>query len=177
MGTYICRNCMSAAFPMARAGGLFILIMGVGVILGGRFPGHRKLLLALGGVAATLAVVLFANELNGPIGLPTSGQVRALYGAMLFEVLLIGVVVARYKHAGDRTLLLAILVVVGFHFIPMAIAFGPLCAALGISVLINAGAGLWVKRDVPLNYFWVIDGALKIACGGVMFFWRATRVA
>ena len=43
-------------FPMVRAGGLFIVIMGVSVVCGGLFPGQRKLLLALGGVTATLAI-------------------------------------------------------------------------------------------------------------------------
>jgi hypothetical protein len=70
---------------MVRAGGLFISIMGVGVILGGVFPGQRKSLLSLGGVTATMAITLFAHELTRPLGLPTSMQVGALYGAMLLE--------------------------------------------------------------------------------------------
>jgi hypothetical protein len=160
---------MAHAFPMVRAGGLFIFIMGVGVILGGVFPRQRKWLLSLGGVTATIAIILFAHKLTRPLGLPTNMQVGALYGAMLLEALLIGVVVARYKRAGERTLLLAILVVVGVHFVPMAIAFGPLCAALGVSAVTNAGVGLWVKKNVSLNYYWIIDGALKMGFGGVMF--------
>ena len=66
---------LSHAFPIVRAGGLFIFIMGVGVILGGVFSGQRKLLLSLGGVTATMAIILFAHELTRPLGLPTNMQV------------------------------------------------------------------------------------------------------
>ncbi len=159
---------MSHAFPLVRAGGLFIGIMGIGVILGGMFAGRRMLLLTLGGIAATTFTILFANELTRPLGLPTTMQVRALVGAVLVEALLIGVVVGRFKRAGERPLMLAILVAVGIHFLPMAIAFGPLCAALGAAVVTNGSLGLWVMRRVSLNFFWIIDGLLKISFGGAM---------
>jgi hypothetical protein len=58
--------------------------------------------------------------------------------------------------------------VVGVHFIPMAITFGPLRAALGVSAMGNAGLGLWKKRAASLNTLWSIDGGLKIGFGGLM---------
>ena len=47
-------------FPMIRGGGLFILIMGVGVMLGAFVPSRRQLFLIFGAAVATLATVFFA---------------------------------------------------------------------------------------------------------------------
>lgn len=158
------------AFPMVRAGGLFILIMGLGVVLGGVFASKRKLLLALGGAAATIAIVLFGGVLSAPLGAPTQLQLWFLFGSIVAEAVLIGVAVAKYKNAGERSLLLAILFVVGLHFLPMAVAFGPKCAALGIVASTTAAIGLWFKRTLPLNGLWVADGLIKVAFGGLMLF-------
>ena len=160
---------MAHSFPMIRAGGLFILIMGIGVALGGVFSAQRKLCLALGGGAATIAIVLTASVLSRPFGEPSYLQLWALGGSILLEVVLISYVVASYKRARERVFLLAVLLVVGIHFLPMALAFGPLCIALGICVIANASLGLWVFRVVPLKYLWVADGMLKIAFGAFMF--------
>jgi hypothetical protein len=160
---------MPHAFPMVGAGGLFIMIMGIGVTLGGILSKHRKPLLVLGAAAGSIAIGVSVNALTRPLGLPTPIQYWALAAAILLEVVLIRVVVGRYRTSGEHTLLLAILFVVGFHFLPMAIAFGPLCAILGVTTMANAGAGLWAKRDSSLNSHWIIDGALKIVFGGLMF--------
>lgn len=160
---------MSHTFPMIRAGGLFILIMGIGVLCGGLFSGQRKSLLILGAIGATIAITLLAATLSRPLGSPSRIQYWALIAAILIEMVLIGGVIACYKSAGERTFLLMILFVVGFHFLPMGITFGPLCAMLGVSAMVNAGTGLWVKRDLALGRFWILDGMLKIGFGSLMF--------
>ena len=160
---------MAHSFPMVRAGGLFILIMGIGVALGGLFPGLRKALLVMGGTAATMAIIFFADALTRPLGRPTANQIWALGVAILFEMALIFAVVRRYRNSGERTFLLAILFVVGIHFIPMAFTFGPLCAVLAVSAMANAGVGLWVKREASLKSIWMAEGVLKLAIGGLMY--------
>ena len=160
---------MSHAFPMSVAGGLFILMMGIGVALGGIFSKLRKPLLVLGAVAGSIAIGVSVNALTRPLGMPTPTQFWALAAAISLEVVLIGVVVARYRKSGEHTLLLVILFVVGFHFLPMAIAFGPLCAILGVSIMANSGIGLLAKRANSLKSYWIIDGSLKIVFGGLMF--------
>jgi uncharacterized protein DUF6609 len=92
-----------------------------------------------------------------------------LGGSILLELGLIGYVVTIYKGAGERVLMLAILLAVGIHFLPMALAFGPLCAALGVSTIANASLGLRVLRAAPLKYLWLTDGILKMAFGAFMF--------
>ena len=154
---------------MIRAGGLFILIMGIGAILGGLWPRRRMAMLIVGGAGATLAITLTANALTRPLGTPTRLQFWALAAAIALEIVLIRVVVARYKRAGERPFLLAVLFVVGLHFLPMAITFGPLCALLGLCAMANAAIAFWSRREISLNRAWIMDGVLKLAFGGLMF--------
>src|ERR1700704_2724775 len=126
----------ASAFPMLRAGGLFILLMGVGVLAGAVVPTRRRLLLIFGGAIATVAIILFAGRLSAPYGFPSQLQLWFLFGSIALEVVLIRLVVAKYRQAGERSLLLAILFVVGIHFLPMAVAFGPMCIALGVVLCI-----------------------------------------
>jgi hypothetical protein len=160
---------MAHAFPMISAGGLFFMIMGVGVTLGGIWPRLRNLLLAMGGGIATVTITLTAASLSQPFGIPTFMQVAALGGSILLELILIAFVVKRYKHAGERTFFLAILLAVGIHFLPMALSFGWLCLALGAATMANAWFGLSMNRDIPLRTLWISDGVLKVAFGGFMF--------
>ena len=67
---------------MIRAGGLFILLMGIGVLLGGLWPRRRMALLMAGGAAATVAIILTANVLTRPLGMPTQIQFWALVAAI-----------------------------------------------------------------------------------------------
>ena len=154
---------------MLRAGGLFILLMGVGVLAGAVVPTRRRSLLIFGGAIATVAIILFAGRLSAPYGAPRRLQLWFLFGSIALEVVLIRLVVAKYRQAGERSLLLAILFVVGIHFLPMAVAFGPMCIALGVVLCICSGAGLWLRPSLPLNALWALDGIIKIAFGAIMF--------
>jgi hypothetical protein len=93
---------MPHMFPMIRAGGLFILTMGIGVILGALWPRRRMAMLIAGGAGATLAIILTADLLTRPLGVPSRIQFWALAAAIVLEAVLIRVVVARYKRAGER---------------------------------------------------------------------------
>ena len=159
-------------FPMIRAGGVFIFIMGVGVVLGALVPNRRRSLLFIGAVVATIAIVLSAARLSAPFGAPTSLQFWFLFGAIVAEAILIRVAVALYREVGERSLLLAILFAVGLHFLPMAVAFGPLCAVLGVTLCVCAGMGLWLRPASALNRLWAIDGCIKMAFGAIMFIAR-----
>lgn len=157
------------AFPMIRAGGVFIFIMGAGVVLGALLPARRRLLLVIGAAVATIAIVVSAAPLSAPFGRPTNLQLWFLFGSILAEAILIRVAVARYRRADERSLLLAILFAVGLHFLPMAVAFGPVCAALGVTLCACAGIGLWLRPGIPLNRLWALDGLIKMAFGAIMF--------
>jgi hypothetical protein len=156
-------------FPMIRAGGVFIFIMGAGVVLGALVPNRRRLLLIIGAAVATIAIVFLAARLSAPFGMPTRLQLWFLFGSISAEAILIRVAVASYRRAGERSLLLAILFAVGLHFLPMAVTFGPVCLLLGVALCVCAGIGLWLRPDSPLNMLWASDGLIKMAFGAIMF--------
>jgi hypothetical protein len=65
-------------FPMVRAGGVFILIMGSGVVLGAVLPKRRRLLLILG---AAVATIISLNRLWA-----SDGFIKMAFGAIMFSV-------------------------------------------------------------------------------------------
>jgi hypothetical protein len=154
---------------MVRAGGLFIFIIGTGVVLGAVLPNRRRAFLICGAAVATIAIILSAARLSAPFGTPTGLQIWSLFASIVAEAVLVRVAVALYREAGERSLLLAILFAVGLHFLPMALAFGPICGALGVALCANAGIGLWMKPDIALNRLWASDGVIKMTFGAMMF--------
>jgi hypothetical protein len=156
-------------FPLIRSGGLFLILVGTAIVLGGLVPRRRGLLLAAGGVVAAAVVGLSAGALTRPLGWPTRAQILSLLIAVAFEIAAIVWVRHRLRSRGERTAALAILFVVGLHFLPMGVAFGPVIAVLGLATAINSAAGLRLFRAMPLQGFWLADGGLKIAAGALMF--------
>jgi hypothetical protein len=156
------------AFPMVRAGGVFVFIMGAAVVLGALLQNRRRSLLIFGAAVATIAMVFLAARLSAPFGAPSRLQLWFLFGSIGAEAILVRAAVALYRQAGERSLLLAILFTVGLHFLPMAVAFGPICAALGVTLCVCAGIGLWLRPGIPLNGLWASDGFIKMAFGAIM---------
>jgi hypothetical protein len=153
---------------MAPGGGLFLAIVGAGIVLGALFPNKRDFLLICGFVVAAAALVIFGGRLMAPFGNPTRLQLWFLFCSIALEIVLFRFGMPRYRQAGERSARLASLFVVGVHFLPMAVALGPLCLALGIILCLCSGAGLWLRPSLPLNGLWAADGLLKIAFGSVM---------
>ena len=61
----------AADFPMVRAGGLFLVIVGFTILAGALLPRKRRLLLMFGFVTGTVMIVLFAAPLAAPAQSPT----------------------------------------------------------------------------------------------------------
>jgi len=156
------------AFPMVPAGGLFIAIMGVGIVVGALFPNKRDFLLISAFVVAVVALVIFAGRLMAPFGSPTRLQLWFLFGSIALEIVLFHFGMPRYRRAGERSARLASLFIVGLHFLPMAVAFGPMFFTLGVVLCLCSGAGLWLKPSLSLNGLWTADGLIKIVFGSVM---------
>lgn len=148
---------------------MFIFLMGFGVMLGAVFPTRRRHLLIFGASTATIAIILFAGRLSAPLGVPTKIQVSFLVVAIVAEAILVRVSVALYRQTDERSLLLAILFAVGLHFMPMALAFGPICVPLGLVLCVSAGIGLWLRPDISLNKLWASDGLIKMAFAMIMY--------
>jgi hypothetical protein len=158
----------AALYPLVGSGALFMMVMGAAVMLGSIWPRSRNLSLALGAMLAVAATSLAAARLAAPYGVPTATQVTWLFGAVVVEVVALIYVIREFAPRGERPLFLAILVVVGLHFLPMAPAFGPLAVVLGVACTANA----LVAARVPsysLRAMWAIDGGLKITIAVLMW--------
>lgn len=155
-------------FPLIRGGGLFLMGIGAGFLLGWIFP-RAWVPFAIGGAVAGIVGSGLSALLPrlGPYQWP---QVAALIGAIVIEMGLIYLVVSRYQDAGQRTLLFAILFVVGVHFVIMGAAHGPLILVLGVLTMLNAGLALLVP-GIPLRLGGFVDAALKLGFGAWMFFY------
>jgi hypothetical protein len=153
-------------YPLIRGGGLFLICVGTGFLLSWLLPRYWAACAIAGGVAGFIASGLSA--LLPSLGTPSAVQISALVGSFLLEAGLIYLAVTRYKDAGDRKLLMAILFVVGLHFITMGLAHGPLIATLGVLTVINAAIGFHAKA-ISWKAFGIIDALLKLGFGLVMF--------
>jgi len=154
--------------PLIAGGGVFLALMGAGIIAGGLFPLRRRWLLGASFIVASVTTSLVARSLAAPFGAPTRLQIAVLVVAVVVEVVVIQLMVPRLWPRGERTVTLGVLAVVGAHFLPMVVAFGPVVGVLGLVSIGNAAVGLWVAPQISLRMFWVIDGGLKLMCGLVM---------
>jgi hypothetical protein len=153
-------------YPLIRGGGLFLICVGTGFLLCWLMPKYWAQCAIAGGVAGFIASGLSA--LLPSLGTPSAVQISALVGSFLLEAGLIYLAVTRYKDAGDRKLIMAILFVVGLHFITMGLAHGPLIAILGVLTAINAAIGFRAEA-ISWKAFGVIDALLKLGFGLWMF--------
>ena len=161
-------------FPLIRGGGLFLLVVGLSIMVAAVAPRRLWVFFIGGAIAASASVMLTAVRLTAPLGRPTAFQIESLAVAVLIEVIAIGWVSSRLRSASERRRIMSILLVVGAHFFVMGPAFGPLIVLLGLLTVANAASGLRAAAT-PRFAFWFVDGALKAAVGGVMF-WYAPRI-
>jgi hypothetical protein len=88
---------------MVSAGDLFLVIMRVGVVSGALFPNKRDFSLFCAFVVATAALVIFGGRLMAPLRNPTRLQLWFLFGSIALEVVLLHLVVPKYRRAGERS--------------------------------------------------------------------------
>jgi hypothetical protein len=157
-------------YPMMRGAGLFVLLVGLGITIGGLL-GKKYVVPMLigGGVLAILSQIIQVKGLTNFGGIPTRAQLYALYIGIASEAVLIGLVVYFIRDRSSRRFWLWILLVVGIHFIVLAYAQGPPLLLLGVLSMVNAIVGLRMT-NVSYLKFWVFDGVLKIAIGAWMLF-------
>jgi Family of unknown function (DUF6609) len=159
----------SHRYPMLRAGGLFLILIGVGLIGAIAFSGDALINynVFFAGAAAGIVSLFFAGRLS--TGRPARLQVLALAAAILLEGPLF-VAMGRTLPPGtaEHVRWLWASAIVGVHFLPMSICFGPRFAVLGVACIANAALGL-LASAVPYEFFGLVDGALKVGFGIVSF--------
>jgi hypothetical protein len=153
---------------MVRSGGLFVLLVGLGILAGAILGEHHFIPpLIVGACLAIIAQSIFRNRLVRPLGTPTRFQVMTLIGAIVLEMILVTLVAYAFHFHQSRSFWLWILLVVGIHFLIIAMAQGKLLVLLGVACVANAILGLCLPH-APLAIFWFIDGLMKIIVGSWM---------
>src|SRR5688500_1168931 len=144
-------------YPMVRVGGLFILCVGLGLIAGTIAGGEGlvdRRVFFVGVGAATMSLFLSGKLSYGP---PLRFQLVALLGAIVLEIVLMSALGPLLGPTDVRTFWLWTLVIVGVHFVPMAVAFGPVMLLLGAACVASAASGLLVP-SLPFAFLAICDG-------------------
>ena len=154
-----------SAYPMLRGSGTFLVCIGLGLVCAIAFSGPALINYTIFYTGAGLGVAaLFGSRRLSKVR-PSRVQILALCAAVLLELVLI-IASARVLPHGtpEQVRWLWVSIIVGVHFVPMAVAFGPRMLVLGLLCIGNGAAGLLVPH-VPYEYFGVFDGLLKISFG------------
>jgi Family of unknown function (DUF6609) len=152
-------------YPMLRAGGAFLVFIGLGLVGAIAFSGSALVNynVFFGGAAAGVLALFFARPLS--LGRPTRVQVVALAAAILLEVaLFIAMGRTLPPNTEEHVRWLWVSAVVGVHFLPMALSFGPRFFVLGTLCICNAAVGL-LASSLPYEIFGIVDGMLKVGFG------------
>jgi hypothetical protein len=165
----------SPKYPMTTSGGLFLALVGSGlfmaVVLGGDNPANLGVFFV--GMGLGVVALIFARKLSRVR--PTRGQIIAMNVAIALEVLLFiaqGQLLPRGTEASIRWMWTSM--IVGVHFLPMAICFGPRMLLLGTICIALASTGL-VFPSLRVEPLLIVDALAKLAIGLWMFSDRYQR--
>jgi hypothetical protein len=156
-------------YPLIRAGGLFILIMGLGISIGSL---REWLILPMIGVGFGVGFLVL-SQVQGPLlremGTITNLQSTTLIFGYIFEGVGIGLWCAALlpREGPSRRFILGILVIVGLHFIFFFLSMGWLMILLTLAC---TGWALYALRrnTISISRAYLMDGLLKIAAGLAM---------
>lgn len=101
--------------------------------------------------------------------MPGRFQIMALVFAVVLEMILFFIMIQVLPaDVAGSVRLMWILLIVGIHFLPMAISFGPRFGILGMLCIVNALTALILIGAVN-EIFLLVDGALKFGFGIWLF--------
>lgn len=155
--------------PMTAGGGAFLMIVGAALISAAFLSWAIGGQILIGGFVAGALSIVAVSLIGRKRGLPkpSTRDIALVWIAVALEaaafMLLLPLLPVDF-----RTQMIAILAIVGAHFLPMAWSFGPLIAVLGLCCLGVAAAGQLVPA-IPAAALIATDGALKLAFGAAMF--------
>lgn len=160
---------MPELFPLIRGGGAFVLLIGLGLVIGAFGGRVWRIGWLIGGAAAGIVAMAVGGATKlifAGLPRPALWQWLVLGLAFLVEGYLVSVVVRRFPDMESRPFWMWMLFVVGAHFLILGFSHGPICALLGLLCMGNALLGL--RSGVDYRVFWGIDGILKVVAGAAM---------
>ena len=129
-------------YPMARGGGMFLVLIGAGLIAAIAVSGDALVNYGVffGGVGAAIISLCFAGHWSKAS--PSRLQVAALVFAIALEVGLFAVMVRTLTGGtAEHIRWLWVSMIVGIHFLPMALTFGPKMLLLGTACITSPTLG------------------------------------
>lgn len=156
-------------YPLIRAGGLFIMIMGLGIAIGSV---REWLILPMIGVSFGLGFFVLSQvqrPLVSDMGTLNDVQSSMVTWAYIFEGVGIGLWCALLlpREGATRRFILGILVIVGLHFIFFFPSMGWLMILL--TVCCTAWAIFTMRRErISIQWAYRVDGLIKIVSGVLM---------
>jgi hypothetical protein len=160
---------MKLYLPMTPGGGAFLACVGAAILSTTLTPSSLSGPALVAGFAIGI-LALIATSIAGRLrGLPkpTTRQLVLVWIPVAAEMLLFFLLLPRLP-LDERTSMVAIIAVVGAHFLPMVWSFGPLIVWLGLACMAVAAAGLLIPQ-IPSVALVVADGVLKLVFGLAMF--------
>jgi hypothetical protein len=153
--------------PMTASCGVFVICVGLGLVAGGLSPNFIYSGIAAGFVAGfigMIAAAIIATRMK--LGRPTVLQLAMPSICAVVEVALLLALMPYLPH-DERTIFIVVLAVVGVHFLPMMLSYGPVIGLLGAACAAAAGIA-WLTPGETLPTILLVDGALKIVFGIAM---------
>jgi hypothetical protein len=156
-----------AYLPMTASCGVFVICVGLGLVAGGLSPSLIYTGIAAGFIAGFIGMIVAAIiATRMKLGRPTVLQLATPSICAVVEVALLFALMPHLPH-DERTIFIVVLAVVGVHFLPMMVSYGPLIGALGLACAAAAGVA-WLTPGETLSTILIVDGALKIVFGIAM---------
>ena len=154
---------------MAPSGGLFLAIIGLGLIAAVVFSGDRLADLRIFFVGLGFGVVALMCAGRFSLGKPSRVQIAALVGAIVLEFVLFNVQGRMLPRETDESVRwMWINMIVGVHFLPMAVSFGPRLLLLG-AICIAISIGGLSFPGLPREVLLLLDAMAKLVVGVWMF--------
>jgi hypothetical protein len=160
---------IETAFPLMRAGGFFLIGASLFFALA-RLDDQRWQIWMSVGFMAGVAGAFLGLALAPSLGRPSGWHWASL--GVGFAIEIVGIVWATRRYADDeRRADLAILFIVGLHFLPMAYGIGPSIAVLGILCMMLAALA-WSRPGWSTQTVGLADAGLKFVFGVGLALWH-----
>jgi hypothetical protein len=163
-------------YPLVRSGGLFLVLIGLGLLGGTLFHGDSLVNYSVFYLGLGLATISLFFSRRLASGRPSRLQLVALALGIALEMVLFVSINRSLPHGTpEQVRWLWAFIIVGVHFIPLAVAFGPRLVLLGFICIANGAAGL-LLGNIPFDFSAILDGLLKVGLGvWLLAGTRATR--
>ena len=156
---------MKLYMPMTPGAGAFLACVGVAILIGALSLPSQAGTILLAGFGVGIAALIAASIIGRKRGLPwpSNFQLIAIWIPIIIEMAVFFLIFPNIE-LDARGSNIAVIAVVGAHFLPMVVSVGPLILWLGLACIGVAAIGL-LAPQLSIAALNAMDGALKLAFG------------